>query len=144
LADRLFEAGIRGGQAGSGEQKDGLFKYDRNRMTAIFDPDARAYVPLSDPRFAKAAEWLGEPPAGHRPWSVLAKDRGKAAALAGYLAGLGRAGTEGAKLARAFLDHSRRVSAGLVASGVAASPEDVKTVLMDGFYHLYGPSDWTS
>ena len=54
LADRLFDAGSRGGQSGSGEQKDGLFKYEKNSMTAIFDPSAGQYVPLSDPRFAAA------------------------------------------------------------------------------------------
>lgn len=143
LADRLFNAGVRGGQSGSGEQKDGLFKYDRNRMTAVFDPASGAYVPLGDPRFTRAAEWLGAPPAGHAPWNVLVKDKDKTARLAEYFAGLSQAGSEGAKLARTFLDHSRRVSANLVGSGVAASQDDVKKVLMNGFYHLYGPSDWT-
>ncbi len=143
LADRIFDAGIRGGQSGSGEQKDGIFRYDRNRMTAVFDPGSGAYVPLSDPRFAKAAGWLGSPPDGHAPWSALSKDKGRAARIAEYLAGLSRADTEGARLARAFLDNSRRISANLVGSGVAASQEDVKKVLMNGFYHLYGPSDWT-
>lgn len=143
LAEKIFNAGIRGGQSGSGEQKDGLFKYEKNRMAAIFDPAAGKYIPLSDPRFAKAAEWLGPLPAGHVPWSALAKDKGKAAKLADYFAALSQAGNEGAKSARAFLDHSRRVAANLVGSGVAAAEEDVTKVLMNGFYHLYGPADWT-
>lgn len=143
LADRIFDAGIRGGQTGSGEQKDGLFKYEKNRMTAVFDPGTGGYIPLADARFAKIAEWLGPLPAGHAPWSALAKDRLKARKIGDYLAALSQAQDPGAKLARDFLDHSRRVAANLVGSGVAASPEDVNKVLMNGFYHLYGPADWT-
>lgn len=152
LADRLFNAGIRGGQSGSGEQKDGIFKYEKNKMAAVFDPVSAAYIPLSDPRFKAAADWLGPLPAGHLPWNAMSKAKDKTEKLGDYFAALGLmnqmgpAGDsrqEGAKLARAFLDHSRRVAAHLVGSGVAASPEDVKKVLMNGFYHLYGPADWT-
>lgn len=143
LADRLFDAGIRGGQSGSGEQKDGLFKYEKNRMTAVFDPGTGQYVPLADARFARVDEWLGPLPSGHAPWSALAKDRDKNRKLGEYFASLSQAQDPGAKLAREFLDHSRRVAANLVGSGVAGSPEDVNKVLVNGFYHLYGPTDWT-
>ena len=143
LADRLFNAGIRGGQSGSGEQKDGVFKYEKNRMAAVFDPGTGQYVPLSDPRFGKLDAWLGPLPAGHAPWSVLAKDKHKEGKLGEYLAALSQSQEAGAKLARDFLDHSRRVAANLVGSGVAGSPEHVNKVLVNGFYHLYGPTDWT-
>jgi 3-hydroxyacyl-CoA dehydrogenase len=149
LADKLFNAGIRGGQSGSGEQKDGIFKYEKNKMVAVFDPATAAYVPLHDPRFAKAAEWLGPLPAGHVPWNALSKAKDKSEKLGEYFAALnlmnqmGQDSQNGAKLARAFLDNSRRIAANLVGSGVAASPEDVRKVLMNGFYHLYGPADWT-
>lgn len=143
LADRIFNAGIRGGQSGSGEQKDGIFKYEKNRMTAVFSPAENGYIPLSDPRFGKVPEALGPFPAGHAPWSALVKDPGKSDKLADYFAALSQADTTGATLARHFLDHSRRVAANLVGSGVAASAEDVKKVLVNGFFHLYGPADWT-
>ena len=52
--DAWLAAGVRGGQLGSGEQKDGLFKYERNRITGVLDPEALAagkgitYVSLDD------------------------------------------------------------------------------------------------
>jgi 3-hydroxyacyl-CoA dehydrogenase len=142
LGDRIFAAGILGGQAGSGEQKDGLFKYEKNRMTAVFDPSSGSHLPLSDPRFGKAAAWLGPLPAGHAPWNVLSRDPAKADRLRIYFDALAHADTRGARLARLFLDHSREAAGKLVGTGVAASGEDVKQVLMLGFFHLYGPMDW--
>lgn len=146
--DSLLAAGIKGGQRGSGEQKDGVLRYEKNRPAGVL-ADAGAsegsrYVSLSEPgRFAKADAWLGPLPAGHFPWSTLAKDPSKAAKLNAYLGNLAHAEGNGAKLAREFLDHSRSVCAALVRDKVAASREDVGHVLKLGFFHLYGPAEWT-
>jgi 3-hydroxyacyl-CoA dehydrogenase len=142
LGDVLFAAGIRGGQAGSGEQKDGLFKYGKNRMTAIFDPASGSHVPLTDPRFGRAADWLGPLPAEHSPWNVLSRDPAKSDRLRKYFDALSKADTRGGRLAGTFLEHGSEVAGKLVGTGVAASGEDVKKVLMLGFFHLYGPMDW--
>jgi 3-hydroxyacyl-CoA dehydrogenase len=139
--DALLAAGIKGGQRGSGEQKDGVFRYERNKPAGILSDSG--YVPLAEPgRFAKADAWLGAPPAGHFPWPVLAKDPAKSAKLKAYFAALSHADGNGARLAREFLDHSRAVAQGLVRDGVAASLEDVGQVLKLGFFHLYGPAEW--
>ena len=153
FADATLEAwlaaGVRGGQLGSGEQKDGLFKYERNKPVAVLDADAAeagrgiAYVSLGvDGRSAKAAAGLGALPTGHAAWSAMAKDKGKREKLAAYLAALAGFGSPGARLGREFLDHSRAVGRTLVRTGVAAAHEDVAKVLMNGFFHLYGPEDW--
>jgi 3-hydroxyacyl-CoA dehydrogenase len=171
--DALLAAGVRGGQLGSGEQKNGLFRYERNRITGVLDLDAVladgngnqgaspgiAYVDLADARFDGTLKSLGTPPEGCAPWSQLAKDPARKEKIAAYLARLakaakgdlaesgskGRAGAgagTGLGLALAFLDHSRSCGDALVRTGVAASDEDVSKVLMNGFFHLYGPADW--
>jgi hypothetical protein len=163
--DALLAAGIKGGQRGSGEQKDGLLRYERNKPAGVL-ADALAsegnrYVSLAQPgRFAKADAWLGEPPAvggssaagglpagggppaAHLSWSHLSKDPGKAAKLSAYFTALAKAPGNGAHLAREFLDHSRSVAEGLVRDGVASSLDDVGQVLKLGFFHLYGPAEW--
>jgi 3-hydroxyacyl-CoA dehydrogenase len=148
--DALLAAGVRGGQSGSGEQKDGLFKYERNKMTAVLDPAAAMsgkgdrYVSLADTeRFRKSVDGLGALPDGHVPWGAMSKDPGKKEKLSAYLARLAKTETMGARLGREFLDHSREVGKTLVRTGVAATDEDVAKVLMNGFYHLYGPADWS-
>ncbi len=180
--EALLAAGVRGGQLGSGEQKDGLFKYEKNKIVAVLDVDAvlarRAgqgsgqsdsakgpggtegipYVTLDDARFQGITERLGPFPQGHGPWSAMVKDSAKQAKLAAYLNGLANGGAPASKtratagspaggvigpaLARAFLDHSRAVGETLVRTGVAANDDDVSKVLMNGFFHLYGPADW--
>jgi 3-hydroxyacyl-CoA dehydrogenase len=143
--DLLLAAGVKGGQLGSGEQKDGIFKYDRNRIAGVWDIGGNGYVSLpGNDRFAKISERLGPLPACHVPWNALSRERdpAKKEKLAVYFAGLAKADTAGAKLAREFLDHSRRVGIDLEQTGVAESQADVSRVLMNGFYHLYGPADW--
>lgn len=145
--DALLTAGIKGGQRGSGEQKDGLLRYERNKPAGVLADalasEANRYVSLAQPgRFAKVDAWLGSPPAGYAPWSQLSKDPGKAAKLQTYFNALAEAPGKGAGLAREFLAHSRAVAEGLVRDGVAGSLDDVGQVLKLGFFHLYGPADW--
>lgn len=152
--DGWLTAGVKGGQLGSGEQKDGLFKYDRNKIAGVFEGrgdepgkaeyQGNGYVSVADKeRFAKVSEWLGPLPEGHAAWSALSRDPARIAKLEAYFASLAKAGSPGASLAREFLDHSRRVALALEQAGVAESQSDVTRVLMNGFYHLYGPADWT-
>lgn len=141
--DRFMAAGISGGQIGSGEQKDGLFHYERNKPASVYDLGAGAYVSLIDRgRFDKANAWIGALPQGHTPWSLLSRDPARKAKLSAYFAALARQESQGAALARAFLNRSREVSDKLVHDGVAHGADDVAKVLMNGFYHLYGPADW--
>ena len=138
----LLAAGVRGGQGGSGDQKDGFFKYDKNRMTAVYDLRERRYVALDEREgFHQALAWLGAPPEGHAPWNRLSKAPDRRPRLAAYFAALAAEKTQGARLAREFLSESRRIAEGLVQSGVAKGPEAVTAVLVNGFYHLYGPFD---
>ena len=66
-------------------------------------------------------------------------DPRKGEKLAVYFASLTASASRGAELARAYLVRSKEISEKLVADGVANSPDDVNGVLVNGFYHLYGP-----
>jgi 3-hydroxyacyl-CoA dehydrogenase len=146
VVDQLLADGVKGGQLGSGEQKDGLFRYERNKITGVWDFKGNRYVSMDDKeRFAPVTRELGPLPENHAPWNALSRDPAKKEKLAAYFAALSsaaRSGSRGAALAREFLDHSRKVARDLEESGVAESQSDVSRVLMNGFYHLYGPADW--
>ena len=140
LLDRMAEAGISGGQRADGSQKDGVLKYDKGRPVGVYNLARKSYALFSDGDWAAAAdEKLGELPAGHAPWRALLMDPKKDQKLADYLTSLASAGSRGAGLARSYLVRSKEIAEKLVADGVADSAEDVNGVLMNGFYHLYGP-----
>ena len=63
----------------------------------------------------------------------------RAASLKSYFANLTATDSPGAKIATAYLKRSKEIGQQLVSGGVANSAEDVNGVLMNGFFHLYGP-----
>jgi len=141
LVDAFLEAGIRGGQFADGSQKDGIFAYARGRPAAVYSLSEGRYVALEEAWAGEAEAALGPLPEGHIAWRALARDRAAAEKLRPYFRALRAAETPGADLARKYVGRSREIAQGLVDSGVAASLEDVDTVLKSGFYHLYGPAD---
>ena len=84
---------------------------------------------------------LGPAPASCPSWKSLGRDPKAGEKLAAYFADLYATDTRGADLARRHLLRSREIARKLVADGVAADIADVNTVLMNGFYHLYGPEN---
>ncbi len=138
--DALFEKGILGGQNHDGSQKDGILAYKKGRPAAVYDLKRGEYVPFDPEGWCKVCdEELGPLPEGYRPWKALvrAKDRGEA--LKRHFAAVVAGETEGARLATEYLKASKAIGERLVADGVAASADDVNGVLMNGFFHLYGP-----
>ncbi len=140
----ILEKGVRGGQAGSGEQKNGFFQYEKNKIVGVFDFKTSQYIAMGDESgFAKVEKWLGSLPSHHAPWNKLSKDAKAKEKLATYFSSLATHSSEGAKLARKFLIQSRRIAENLVTSGVAPKRENVSDVLTNGFFHLYSPFDVT-
>ena len=45
----------------------------------------------------------------------------------------------GSKLGYEYLKRSKEIGQGLINVGVAVNKDDVNGVLINGFYHLYGP-----
>ena len=139
LLDRMMDMGVKGGQNSDGSQKDGFLKYERGKPVAVFNPDTKEYVDISE-FSAKCDEKLGALPQSWKPWKVVNFSRGKKdAMLDTYFGELASMNTLGAELAKKYNAKSNEIGNLLVSSGVANSADDVNTVMLTGFYHAYGP-----
>jgi 3-hydroxyacyl-CoA dehydrogenase len=140
LLDRMAAAGVMGGQFASGAQKDGVLKYEKGRPAGVYDLRKGGYALFAEGDWTKKLdERLGALPSGHAPWRALLMDPKKGEKLATYFGNLAKSDTLGAELARAYLVRSEEIGKKLVTDGVANSEDDVNGVLVNGFYHLYGP-----
>lgn len=140
LLEKMVEKKVLGGQRVDGSQKDGFLKYDKGRPAGVYDLDSGTYK-MFDP-----AGWTGELdkkigkyPKGFYAWRQLLADPKREEKLKEYFKNLKASNSLGAKLALAYLKRSKEIGNQLVQSGVAKSAEDVNNVLLNGFYHIYGP-----
>ncbi|MCR4438025.1 MAG: 3-hydroxyacyl-CoA dehydrogenase family protein [bacterium] len=140
LIDRFYQLGIVGGQRSDGSQKDGILKYEKGRPVAIYDLEKREYRAF-DPKgwTSELDAKLGPYPEGYKPWKELLAAPNREEYLRHFFATLFASGTLGAQLAEKYLRHSKAVGQMLVSTGVASCADDVNGVLVNGFYHLYGP-----
>ncbi len=139
LLDKMMEMGVKGGQRSDGTQIDGFLQYKRSRPIGVFDPEKREYIPLQGEWKDNLDKKIGELPEGCSPWRALLIDPAKQEKLKKYFENLRKSNTFGAELAIKYLERSKEVGKKLVADGVANTEQDVNDVLMNGFYHLYGP-----
>ena len=133
--DLMVEKKVLGGQRPDGSQKDGFFKYEKNRPSAVYDLEKGEYVTI-------APEWdvkIGELPAGHLSWKKLLGESDKEGKLSNYFSTLKGANTLGANLAKEYFAKTKTIAEELIQQGVAKSAEDVNAVLMNGFFWIYGP-----
>lgn len=138
----LLAKGVKGGQQSTGAQKDGMLKYGKGAVAGVYDLDSGAYVPLQADQGGWTAEVdarLGQPPAGWMPWKKWVALPNRDATLMPYLASLWGNESLGCAIARSYLLRSAQIAQKLVADGVARRAEDVNGVLLNGFYHAYGP-----
>lgn len=138
LLDKLIAAGVKGGQFSDGSQKDGFFKYEKNRPAAIYDPETKQYVPVASFQAACDAK-MGPLPQPALSWKSAVKHPKKEAALEEFFTKLAAMDTPGAVLAMRYGERSREIGLKLVSDKVAQSEADVNMVLTSGFYHVYGP-----
>jgi 3-hydroxyacyl-CoA dehydrogenase len=139
LIDELLERGVRGGQNPDGSQKDGFLRYAKGAIAGVYDLTTGDYLTLDPSWTGPIAAALGSLPSEHLPWKALSRDTEKDAKLKAYFATLAKTDTLGAKLALNYLKRSKEIGQQLVRMGVAAKPDDVNGVLLNGFFHLYGP-----
>jgi 3-hydroxyacyl-CoA dehydrogenase len=137
LLDKLFDAGVKGGQHSDGSQKDGFLKYEKGRPVAVIDPGTGEYVGMDS--FKNIDEKLGGVPDPGMVWKKVVRMKEKDEVLQNYYGEMKTMDTMGAKLAIAYGKRSNEIGKGLVADNVAHSEEDVNTVLLTGFFHAYGP-----
>ncbi len=140
LLDKMMEKKVLGGQRADGSQKDGFLKYEKGRPAGVFDLDSGKYK-MFDPQgwTGELDKKLGQYPQGFNPWRAILMDSKKDEKLSMYFKNLNGSITLGAKLAKAYLKNSKDIGQKLVDTKVAKSAEDVNAVLLNGFYHLYGP-----
>ncbi|MDP2960327.1 MAG: 3-hydroxyacyl-CoA dehydrogenase family protein [candidate division Zixibacteria bacterium] len=140
LLKKMYDQKVLGGQRSDGTQKDGFLKYDKNRPVGVYDIDQGEYK-LFNPQgwTGDIDKKLGEYPSGFSSWKNLLMDPKKGDKLSAFFQNLKASNTLGAKLALAYLKNSKEVGEKLVRSGVAKTAEDVNNVLLNGFYHIYGP-----
>lgn len=139
LIDRLLGDNIFGGQDSNHQQKDGFFQYKNLLPSTIFSFDEWTYVPLQE----SWNQLLGALPKDHLPYAQLHKDPKRQEKLIRYFASLATHSTLGGEMARKFLLKSREIAVYLVDQKIAKNLQDVDTILVQGFAHLYGPSaEW--
>ncbi|MGH1363614.1 MAG: 3-hydroxyacyl-CoA dehydrogenase family protein [Calditrichia bacterium] len=139
LIDNLVESGVRGGQYSDGSQKNGFFKYEAGKPVAVYSLDDNNYLALGEHWQSAADNLLGSLPDGYEPWKTLVRDPDRNAKLTSHFRKLGALGSNGAELAKSYLLRSKAIGEKLVSDGVANNADDVNGVLMNGFFHLYGP-----
>jgi 3-hydroxyacyl-CoA dehydrogenase len=137
LLDQFLGLLIMGGQFSDGSQKDGILKYEKGKITAVFDPRIRDYR-MVNTFYEKVEKMLGPMPEV-QPWKNVVNNPGKEEILVAYFNEIKNAKSFGAELARAYALKSREIGIYLVNSKVAFNEKDVNTVLLTGFYHAYGP-----
>jgi 3-hydroxyacyl-CoA dehydrogenase len=138
LLDKMMEQGVKGGQYSSGAQKDGFLKYEKGRITAVYDPDKKEYVPV-DEFAADADKMLGKLPESAVAWKATLRMKNKDEVLTRFFNDLKNSDELGAKLAVKYGRNSKAIGEKLVADGVANNADDVNTVMLTGFFHAYGP-----
>lgn len=131
LITELVQEGLKGGQTLEGHPKDGIYQYQQGKIQGIYSFENKAYMPLADLSF------LGAVP-NQLSWKKLQKEPHK---LSKYFEELFASKDQGAKLADRFLKKSFEIESMLVMTKVAASIEDVSTVLKNGFHHAYTPDE---
>jgi len=137
LIDRMLSKKVLGGQHPDGSPKDGFFQYKGRQLVGVYTLDREEYVSLQNGTMARVDRALGA--LGIVGWKELLNAPDRAQKLRDHFARLAALDTLGARLTMAYLRASRCIGEKLVSDGVAESPEDVNTVLVSGFGHLYGP-----
>ncbi|MBN1755491.1 3-hydroxyacyl-CoA dehydrogenase family protein [bacterium] len=139
LLNKMMEVGVKGGQNPDGTQVDGFLQYKKSRPVGVYDISSGSNIPIEGEWKEKLDKYIGPLPEGCQPWRSMLVDPNKGQKLERYFANLRRSDTAGAKLAVGYLERSREIGQMLVDTGVADSPQDVNDVLLNGFFHIYGP-----
>jgi len=138
LLDQLFDREVKGGQNSDGSQKDGFMKYEKGRISAIYDFNNSKYVEvntISD----KMDSLIGGVPKNHIVWKDIIKIKDRKELLTNYFNNLNSLDTLGATIAKDYMKATRAIGLKLVSQKVAKTEKDVNDVMLTGFFHSYGP-----
>ncbi|MBE0661331.1 MAG: 3-hydroxyacyl-CoA dehydrogenase family protein [Bacteroidales bacterium] len=138
LFEQFMEQDIKGGQFADGSQKDGIFRYEKGKITGMYDLGSKKYVDI-EPVAEKADAFLGTIPQSWQPWKNAIKIRAREELLQQYFNELKQMNTPGSELAKSYARKANEIGQQLVSAGVAHKTDDVNTVMMTGFFHAFGP-----
>ena len=138
LLDKMIELDVKGGQKSDGSQKDGFMKYEKGQPIAIFDPDKKEYIPISEFK-DKCDKKLGPIPDSKISWKSIIRRPDKEVLLKDFFKTMKTMKTFGDELAVKYGKRSNEIGKKLVADNVANNENDVNTVMLTGFFHAYGP-----
>ena len=137
ILNKFLASGVKGGQKSDGNQKDGIFAYEKGRKRAVYDLDTNSYINIEEQ--AKVCDPLiGDLPEKLR-WKEVNFSKSKGEILKKHFSQLTDLDTKGAEIAKAFGAKSKQIGLKLVEDKIAESERDVNSVLSSGFYHAYGP-----
>lgn len=139
LSSKLLNAGIKGGQDAKGLQKDGFFKYEKRKITAVYDVGISKYKEVNDSFKDNAGKYLGKIEKEELSWKSLLKVKDREIQIQNHFNDLKKSKTKGAGLAIELLKIADQIGRNLVKNKVANKEEDVNSVMVKGFHHLYGP-----
>jgi 3-hydroxyacyl-CoA dehydrogenase len=137
LLIELLNSDVKGGQFSNGSQKPGLFTYEKGRITSVYDFDKKEYVDVNEV-LPKVKEYLGALPE-ELSWKALSRDKNKLVAVEGFFKKMKETENNGCRLAEEYMHKMKEIGEKLVADGVTDSVDNVNTVMITGFHHLYGP-----
>ena len=135
----MIKKGRLGGQYSNGDQKEGFFRSEGRQPVAVYDAEIDSYRALPGGSLSNIDAALG--PLGETSWKSIRENDLGDESVSGHFKNLLQSTGTGARLALDFAKESRRIGKHLVAEGIACSEEDVNTVVVNGFHHLYGPMD---
>ena len=138
LLDQLFDREVKGGQNSDGSQKDGFMKYEKGRISAIYDFYNSEYVDVATIA-EKMDSLIGNYPDNHIMWKEIIKVRDRTELLTTYFKNLDSLDSLGAKVAKEYMNATRAIGLKLVEQNVAKTGKDVNDVMLTGFFHSYGP-----
>lgn len=135
ILDSMLKAEIKGGQFGNGSQKDGFFKYEKGKLAAVFDWENKTYQAIDQVKKELASANI---PQLSENWKSLSRSR-NFEFITNTFKEFSNSGQLAQTSAIKYLRNSRQIARDLVKNKVAEKIDHVNDVMVNGFYHLYGP-----
>ncbi|RZT96101.1 3-hydroxyacyl-CoA dehydrogenase [Ancylomarina subtilis] len=138
ILNQYMDLGVTGGQFSDGSQKDGFFQYEKGRIVAVYDIEAKAYKAIADVKTANA-DYFEPKPSQELNWKTVIREKERGDILTAFFNELKTLNSPAAQLAVSYGKQSKAIGQLLVDGGVAADTNAVNKVMETGFYHAYGP-----
>jgi 3-hydroxybutyryl-CoA dehydrogenase len=138
LLDKLFDRGVKGGQNSNGSQKDGFMKYEKGKISAIYNIDKSSYIDYNS-MLEKMDSLIGKLPETHYAWKDIIKLKDREQLLRKYFQNIQLSKSFASNITKRYMKGSHEIGLKLVEQNVAKSKKDVNDVMLTGFFHSYGP-----